>query len=87
MRVRSTYTAPYRKCKYFYLEPRHLKTKAQFVKRIKEVAGNWPTGTFFLKTDSGKIFARFDLHDGKVKQLYKDSPATSMPYPIWQHFK
>jgi len=87
MRVRSTYIAPYRKCRCLYLEEKHLKTKANFIKRLKEVASNWPTSTYYLKTNSGKVFARFDITDGKVKQLYKESPATAQIYPVWQFFK
>ena len=86
-RVRANFVAPYRKCKFFYLDKAHLKSKGTFIKRIEEVAANWPNGTYFLKMSSGLVFARFDMFEGKVRVLYKDSPVTSKPYAAWGFFK
>ena len=86
MRVRIKYIAPYRKCRYFYLEKKHLKSKKQFEKHIREVAETWPNGTYYLKMSDGRIFARFDLIAGKVKKLYKESPATGKIYLICEWF-
>jgi len=87
MRVRVNYIAPYRKCRYFYLEKSHLKNKRTFIKHIQEVAKGWPNGTYYLKMSDGQIFARFDLIDGKVKKLYKESPVTGKIYAVWDFLK
>ena len=86
MRVRATYIAPYRKCKYFYLDKTHLKSKKDFLKHAEPIIGNWPNGTYYLKLSSGEVFARFDVYNGKIKQLYKESPATGKSYVIWNWF-
>lgn len=86
-RVRANFAAPYRKCKFFYLDKLHLKSKSTFIKRIEEVSGNWPNGNYFLKMGSGAVFARYEMFDGKVRVLFKDSPITSKPYPVWMFFK
>ncbi|MBD3262825.1 hypothetical protein GF374_00405 [Candidatus Woesearchaeota archaeon] len=82
MRVRTKFIAPYRKCRYFYLEKKNLKSKRAFKKHVREIAENWPNGTYYLKLSTGKVFARFDWINGKVKKLYKESPATGKIYPI-----
>ena len=69
-RVRANFAAPYRKCKFFYLDRTHTKSKNTFIKRIEEVAANWPNGTYFLKMGSGQVFARFDMFEGKVRVFY-----------------
>ncbi len=87
MRVKPTFVAPYRKCRFFYLDPKDLKTKRSFTKHIEEIARNWPNGVYYLKMSSGKIFVRFEMYDGKVRKLYKDSPITGKEYPAWYFFK
>lgn len=87
MRVRANFIGPYRKCKYFYLEKKHLKNKRAFIKHIQKVAADWPSGTYYLKLSDGRVFARFDLINGKVKQLYRESPSTGKEYPVWDWFK
>ncbi|MFN7088717.1 MAG: hypothetical protein ACK4NX_02810 [Candidatus Paceibacteria bacterium] len=86
-RVKATFIAPYRKCKYLYLEPKDLKTKSRFIKHVTRIAKGWPNGTYYLKLSSGQVFARFDIVDGKVHKLYKDSPVTGKPYPVWAFWK
>lgn len=86
-RVRANFVAPYRKCKFFYLDKSHIKSKNTFIRRIEEVAGNWPNGTYFLKMGSGMVFARFEMFGGKVRILYKDSPITNKPYAVWCFLK
>jgi len=86
-RVRANFAAPYRKCKYFYIEKADVKTKTKFIKRIEHIASSWPNGTYFLKMSSGVVFARFDAYDGKVRALYKDSPVTGKLYLVWNFFK
>jgi hypothetical protein len=86
-RVRANFVAPYRKCRFFYLEPKHTKTKSNFIKQIEHIGGNWPNGTYFVKMSSGQVFARFDVYEGKVRVLYKESPMTGKLYPIWAFFK
>jgi len=86
-RVKATFVAPYRKCKFFYLDKAQLKSKSTFIKRIEEVAGNWPNGIYFLKMSSGQVFVRFEMFNGKVRVLYKDSPTTGKRYPAWLFFK
>lgn len=87
MRVRVNYIAPYRKCRYFYLEKKHLKNKRAFIKHIHEIASSWPNGTYYLKLSNGQVFARFDMVAGKVKKLYKESPATGKVYALWDWIK
>lgn len=87
MRVRVNFIAPYRKCRYFYLEKKHLRNKRIFVKHIQTIANNWPNGTYYLKLSNGQVFARFDLIAGRVKKLYKESPATGRIYAVWEWIK
>jgi len=86
-RVRVNFVAPYRKCRFFYLDKGHLKSKTSFMHQIENIGSSWPNGTYFLKMSSGVVFARFDIYDGKVKVLYKDSPTTGKPYVVWLFFK
>ncbi|MEM2874183.1 MAG: hypothetical protein QW063_01930 [Candidatus Nanoarchaeia archaeon] len=86
-RVKANFIAPYRKCKYLYLEPKNLKTKNLFIKHITQIIENWPNGTYYLKLSDGRVFARFDVLNGKVHKLYKDSPITGKPYPVWAFWK
>jgi len=85
-RVRANFIAPYRKCRFFYLDHPHLKTKNAFIKRVEEIAASWPNGTYYLKLSNGQVFARFDMYNGKVKILYKNSPVTGKLYPLWAFF-
>ena len=87
MRVKPTFVAPYRKCRFFYMEQKDLKTKRSFTKHIERIAHGWPNGSFYLKMSTGQIFSRFEMYNGEVKKLFKDSPITGKEYPIWYFFK
>jgi hypothetical protein len=81
-RVKSNFIAPYRKCKYVYIDPIKLRTKGAFIKHLSALTNSWPTGPFYLKLSDGRVFARFDVSSGKISKFYKDSPITQKPYPI-----
>ncbi|HLG29866.1 MAG TPA: hypothetical protein VI387_06600 [Candidatus Brocadiales bacterium] len=81
-RVKANFIAPYRKCKYVYLDANKLKTKASFIKHLSHITPSWPTGGFYLKLSDGRVFSRFDVVSGKIHKFYKESPITGKPYPI-----
>jgi hypothetical protein len=85
LRARPSFIAPFRKCKFFYVELEDLKTEKRFLDKIEEIAKSWPTSTYYLKLSNGTVFARFDIINGKVRKLFKQSPATRIPYP-WTNF-
>jgi hypothetical protein len=86
-RVKVTFIAPYRKCKYLYVEPKDIKTKAAFLKRIRHIAAIWPNGDYYLKLSDGRVFARFAILNGKLNKFYRNSPITQKEYPIWAWWK
>lgn len=53
---------------------------------IEDKSNHWRDATYLLKDNEG-IFARFDIKDGKVVNMYKVSPITEMPYPCWKCFR
>ena len=63
-----------------------LKSKKKFVEDIEKCSEHWREATYFLKDEHG-VFARFDIKDGKIAQMYKLSPITDLPYPCWESFK
>ncbi len=88
IRVRKDYAAPYLKHRYFNIKRIDIKSKKLFVKKIEETVNNWPPGIYYLRMSDGKVFARFDINvDGKVRDLYRLSPATGYTYPVWQFFR
>lgn len=88
IRVKKDYAAPYLKHQYFSLKRTDIKTSKIFIKRIEETVNNWPPGVYYLRMASGKVFARFDLNvDGRVRQLFRNSPATGDTYPVWRFFR
>jgi hypothetical protein len=86
LRVRPTYIAAFRKCRFLYLERDHLTSKRTFLNYLARLTEKWPNGTFYLKLSTGKVFARLEVRDGKVEQILKCSPATGNVYPIWKFF-
>jgi hypothetical protein len=82
-RVKANFIAPYRKCKYLYVEPKDLKTKGAFLKCIKRVASIWPNGEYCLKLSDGRVFARFSIINGKINKFFKTSPITQKEYLVW----
>jgi hypothetical protein len=86
-RAKANFTAPYRKCKYLYMEPKDLKTKGSFTRHLMRIAANWPNGCYYLKLSNNQVFVRFDILDGKMHKLYKDSPITGKAYPITAFWK
>jgi len=48
-RVRANFAAPYRKCKFFYLDRVNLKSRKGFLKHVQNVCKGWPNGIYFLK--------------------------------------
>jgi hypothetical protein len=86
-KVRANFMAPYRKCKYIYMEPKILKSKKSFLNFLSSLVKNWPTGSYYLKLSTNQVFARFDVINGKVARFYEKSPITGKLYPIWEHWK
>jgi hypothetical protein len=87
LRVRPTYIAAFKKCRFLYLERNHLRSKQNFLRYLSSITEKWPNGTFYLKLSNGKVFARINIKDGKVQEILKCSPATGRMYPIWQFFR
>ena len=87
MIVRKRYVSPYRKTKYLTLDDESLRTEKKFCKAIEAKSSNWRDATYFLRDDSGKVFARLDIKNGKVTKIYKTSPATEEVYPVWNFIK
>ncbi|MBT3582421.1 hypothetical protein HN924_02475 [Candidatus Woesearchaeota archaeon] len=86
IRVRKNYAAPYLKQKYVYIDKKDVKTERTFKQAMNDRIRNWPDGIYFLKLSSGKVFTRFNVHEGKVGQIFKISPATGMKYPMHEFF-
>lgn len=86
IRVRKNYAAPYLKQRYLYLNRGDVKTERKFKEAINEKSTNWPDGIYFLKMSNGKVFTRFKLHEGKIEQVFRISPATGSKYPLHEHF-
>lgn len=87
MIVRKRYVSPYRKSRYLIIGSPSLKTESTFKKAIAERSETWPDATYFLREDSGKVFARIETKSGKVIKVYKQSPVTEETYPCWTYFK
>lgn len=88
VRVRRDYAAPYLKHRYFNIKRKDIKSKKLFIRKVEDTVLNWPPGTYYLRMSDGKVFARFDITvDGKVRNLYRSSPATGNAYPVWQFFR
>ena len=87
IRVREKYSAPYKKYMYFYINRKDLKSEKTFSEKINSVVKNWKDGDYYLKYSTGKVFARFEVKDGKLKKLYRTSPSTQREYPCWEFFK
>jgi hypothetical protein len=51
------------------------------------IAANWPNGCYYLKLSNNQVFVRFDILDGKMHKLYKESPITGKAYPITAFWK
>ncbi|MEM2954342.1 MAG: hypothetical protein QW625_00080 [Candidatus Nanoarchaeia archaeon] len=86
-RVKVNFIAPFKKCKYVYVEPRLLKSKNSFLRYLENLVSSWPNGAFYLKLSSNQVFARFDVLNGKIVRFYEKSPITNKPYPIWLYWK
>jgi hypothetical protein len=88
VRVKANFAGPYRKSPFFYMEREHLRSKQRFITHVRNIARSWPYGTYYLKTSTGQVFARFDISaEGEVRKLYKESPVTGKPYPVWDFFR
>ncbi|UCD04088.1 MAG: hypothetical protein JSW73_00350 [Candidatus Woesearchaeota archaeon] len=87
MKIRDKYSAPYKRHMYLYLLREDVKTKANFLEKLKSKVKNWKDGQYYLKLSSGKVFARFKVEEGKVRKLYRSSPITQKEYICWRFFK
>ena len=67
LRVRPTYIAAFKKCRYLYLEKIHLASKRHFLNYLSRLTEKWPNGTFYLKLSNGKVF---DI-DGENERFLK----------------
>jgi len=86
IRVRKNYAAPYLKQRYLYLKRTDVKTEKNFKEAVNEKSGTWPDGIYFLKMSDGKVFTRFKVHEGRIEQVFRVSPATGTKYPLHEHF-
>ena len=86
IRVTTRFAGPYRKHQYLHVTSKELKTRGTFTKFLRKRIENWQLGPYFLRLPTGQVFARFDVREGKIDKLYKSSPATGEPYPIWKYF-
>ena len=86
MIVRKRYVSPYRKYKYVTMDGDSMTSRKKFISALEEKSTHWREATYFLMGKDG-VFARFDVVDGKIAKLYKDSPVTDIIYPCWEGFK
>lgn len=86
MIIRKRYISPYRKAKILTVNTETIKTKKKFMAMIEDKSQHWRDATYLLKDNEG-IFARFDVKNGKVVNIYKCSPITDLLYPCWRCFK
>ena len=97
LKIRDTYKAPYHKNKFISLKRDHIKDKREFIKFLHNFTDNWSSGTYelqFLFSEGfmidGNVYStliRFDVRDGKVVRLWKNSPYSRKEYPIWSYFE
>ena len=85
--IKAKYAGPYRRFKYLYISSKDIKTRVTFMKLLRQKVKSWSTGTYFLRSADGTVFARFEVIDGRIVKLYKNSPATGELYPCWRYFK
>ena len=86
MIVRKRYVSPYRRYKYMVLDSGSLRSKKKFIDEIEKRSEHWRDATYFLMEKRG-VFARFEIKEGKVVKLFKNSPVTDLIYPCWDGFK
>ncbi|MGB9675293.1 MAG: hypothetical protein ACP5IJ_00845 [Candidatus Nanoarchaeia archaeon] len=85
-KIKTNFMAPFKKCRYLYIEPKTLKSKVTFLKYLNNFIRNWPNGTYYLKLSTNQVFARFDVTNGKISRFYEKSPITGKVYPIWNYW-
>ncbi len=82
VRVRDKYAGPYRKVPFISLQKEEFSSEVCFKRALRKKIKNWQTGEYMLKMSSGGIFVRFEVRDGKLDKMHKDSPVTGRPYPV-----
>ena len=97
LKIREAYKAPYHKNKYISIKPKDVVDKRTFVKLLQNYTKNWSSGVYELQYlfsqgfmyDSNvySTFVRFDVRDGKLVKVWKNSPYSRKEYPIWSYFK
>lgn len=97
LKIRETYKAPYHKNKFLMVRAKDVKNKKDFIKFMKQFTINWSSGVYELQflfsegfmrnSNIYSTFIRFDVRDGKVVRLWKNSPYSRREYPIWQYFE
>ncbi len=83
MQVRPNYSIVYQFKPLVRIERRHVKTQKNFVGFVKDIAGNWKDGDYFLKSSRG-TFAYFNLNGSRVRLLKKSK--LGKEYLCWQYF-
>lgn len=81
-KVEKRYITPHYKKFYIFPSNYFLMSLDKFRQFIEREMTNFH-GEFLLKDEKGKPFARFKLEQGKMKKIWKSSPATKRLYPIW----
>ena len=97
LKIRETYKAPYHKNKYISVKKPDVMDKSGFKKLIQGYTSNWSSGIYdlqYLQSKRTKMFnemyatfVRFDVRDGKVVKLWKNSPYNKKEYLIWEIFR
>lgn len=83
MQVRPNYSIVYQFKPLVRIEKRHVKTQKNFVGFVKDMAGNWKDGDYFLKCSRG-TFAYFNLNGSRIRLLKKSK--LGKEYLCWQYF-
>ncbi len=87
IRVRDKYTGPYRKAPYINFQKEDFLSEVVFKRALRKKIKLWQSGTYMLKMSNGGIFARFDVCDGTLEKIYKESPVTGRLYPLAELFR
>lgn len=86
MRIRAKYSAPYKRHMNLYVLREDVESEKKFIDKLNSKVKSWKDGEYYLKLSSGKVFARVEVEEGKVKKLYRSSPITKKEYLCWRFF-
>ena len=91
LKIRETYKAPYHKTRFLNIKRKHLKTKKEFKEFLEQYTQYWSAGFYEIqynvKEKLYSTFIRFNVKEGKVTDLLKESPYSKAKYPLWSFVK